>query len=84
MALIRRLAQARHKFDVLARHCERAGRDPAEITRTVFAVETTDPRAFAATARALAAAGADGVIIGNPADTADIGPIGQVLGEVFG
>jgi F420-dependent oxidoreductase-like protein len=78
------LAQARHKFDVLARHCERIGRDPAEITRTVFAVDTADLRAFEATARALAAAGADGVIVGNPADAAAIGPLGQVLGEVFG
>jgi F420-dependent oxidoreductase-like protein len=78
------LAQVRHKFDVLARHCERAGRDPAEITRTVFVIDTADLSAFEATARALAAAGADGVIIGNPADAAEIGPIGQVLGEVFG
>jgi F420-dependent oxidoreductase-like protein len=78
------LVQARHKFDVLARHCERIGRDPAEITRTVFVIDTADLRAFAATARALAAAGVDGVIVGNPADAAAIGPLGQVLGEVFG
>ena len=31
-------ATVRHKFDVLERHCERVGRDPAEITKTVFAL----------------------------------------------
>ena len=33
-------ADVRHKFDVLDRHCERVGRDPAAITRTVFAFDT--------------------------------------------
>lgn len=28
------MATIRHKLDILARHCEAAGRDPAEITRT--------------------------------------------------
>jgi F420-dependent oxidoreductase-like protein len=77
-------AQVRRKFDVLDQHCERVGRDPAEITRTVFAVDTSDLSAFAATARALAAAGADGVIIGGPGDPAAIGSLGQLLGEIFG
>ena len=35
-------ADVRHKFDVLDRHCERVGRDPAEITKTVFAFDTSD------------------------------------------
>jgi F420-dependent oxidoreductase-like protein len=78
------LEQVRHKFDVLARHCERVGRDPAEISKTVFAIDTADLRAFESTARALAAAGVDGVVVGNPDDAAAIGPVGQVLGEVFG
>jgi F420-dependent oxidoreductase-like protein len=76
-------AQVRHKFDVLDRHCERVGRDPAEITRTVFVFDTSDLSAFAASARALAAAGADGIIIVGPTDAAAIGPVGRVLGEVF-
>jgi F420-dependent oxidoreductase-like protein len=76
-------ADVRHKFDVLDRHCERVGRDPAEITRTVFAVDTSDLPAFAASARALAAVGADGMIVLGPADQAAIGPIGATLAEVF-
>jgi F420-dependent oxidoreductase-like protein len=77
------LADVRHKFDVLDAHCERIGRDPAEITRTVFAFDTSDLAALAASARSLAAVGADGMIIVGPADPAAIGPIGQVLAEAF-
>ena len=73
----------RRKFDVLAGHCERIGRDPAEITRTVFAVDTADLSAFAASARALAAAGADGIIVAGVTDPATMGPLGQVLAEVL-
>lgn len=74
----------RHKFDVLDRHCERAGRDPAEITRTVFAFDTSDLGALAASARALAGVGADGMIIVGPEDASRIPAIGRVLGEAFG
>jgi F420-dependent oxidoreductase-like protein len=74
----------RHKFEVLERHCERIGRDPAEITRTVFAFDTSDLGALASSARSLAAAGADGMIVVGPADPASIGPVGAVLGEAFG
>ena len=76
-------ADVRHKFDVLDRHCERVGRDPAEITRTVFAFDTSDLAALAASARSLAAVGADGMIIVGPADPAMIGPVGAVLAEAF-
>jgi F420-dependent oxidoreductase-like protein len=76
-------ADVRRKFDVLAGHCERIGRDPAEITRTVFAVGTADLSAFAASARALAAAGADGIIVAGVTDPAAVGPLGQVLAEVL-
>jgi F420-dependent oxidoreductase-like protein len=76
-------ADVRHKFDVLDAHCERIGRDPAEITRTVFAFDTSDLAALAASARSLAAVGADGMIIVGPADPAAIGPIGRALAEVF-
>jgi F420-dependent oxidoreductase-like protein len=72
-----------HKLDVLRAHCERAGRDPAEITKTVFAFDTSDLGKLAADARALAAAGADGMIIVGPEDPAAIGPIGAILAEAF-
>ncbi len=76
-------ATMRHKFDVLAGHCERIGRDPAEITKTVFAFDTSDLGTLEASARASAAAGADGMIVVGPTDPAAIGPVGRVLGEVF-
>ena len=75
--------EVRHKFDVLARHCERIGRDPAEVTRTVFAFDTSDLGALARSARAMADVGADGMIIVGPADPARIPAIGQVLAEAF-
>jgi F420-dependent oxidoreductase-like protein len=76
-------ADVRHKFDVLDAHCQRVGRDPAEITRTVFAFDTSDLAALAASARSLAAVGADGMIIVGPADPALIGQVGAVLAEAF-
>jgi F420-dependent oxidoreductase-like protein len=76
-------ATARHKFDVLERHCERAGRDPAEITKTVFAAPPDDLASFARAASAIAAAGADGMIVIGPGDPARIPAIGQVLADVF-
>ena len=75
--------QVRHKFDVLTRHCERVGRDPAEITKTVFEFDATDPVALEASARACAAAGADGMIIVAPLDPVTIVEAGRVLSDVF-
>ena len=77
------VASVRHKFDVLAAHCERIGRDPAEITKTLFAFDTSDLGALEASARSLADAGADGMIVVGPEDPARIPAIGRVLGEVF-
>jgi F420-dependent oxidoreductase-like protein len=76
-------AVVRHKFDVLERHCARVGRDPAEITKTVFAFDTSDLGAFAASARAWADAGADGASIVGPEDPSRIAAVGEVLAEVF-
>jgi ABC-type sugar transport system substrate-binding protein len=73
----------RHKFDVLDRHCERVGRNPAEITKTVFVFDTGDLAEFASGARALAAVGADGIIVVGPEDPGRIPAIGQVLADVF-
>ena len=77
------VADVRHKFDVLAAHCERIGRDPAEITKTLFAFNTSDLGALEASARSLAAVGADGMIVVGPEDPARIPAVAQVLGEVF-
>jgi alkanesulfonate monooxygenase SsuD/methylene tetrahydromethanopterin reductase-like flavin-dependent oxidoreductase (luciferase family) len=73
----------RHKFDVLDRHCERIGRDPAEITRTVFAFGTSDLAALERSALALADVGADGMIVVGPEDPARFPAIGEVLAEAF-
>ena len=76
-------ADVRHKFDVLDRHCERVGRDPAEITRTVFAFDTSDLSALTESARSLAAVGADGMIVVGPADPARIPAVGEALAAAF-
>jgi len=76
-------ATVRHKFGVLDRHCARVGRDPAEITRTVFAAGTGDLDAFAAGARSWADAGADGAVVIGPGDPGRIAAIGAVLAAVF-
>lgn len=75
----------RHKFAVLDEHCARVGRDPADITRTVFAFGAgADLAGFEAQARGYAAAGADGMIIVAPDDAGLLPGLGRVLGEVFG
>jgi len=76
-------AVVRHKFDVLRRHCERVGRDPAGITKTVFVFATEDLAGFASGVRGYAAAGADGVFVVGPDDPSRIPRIGQELGDVF-
>jgi F420-dependent oxidoreductase-like protein len=72
-----------HKFSVLEQHCQRAGRDPAEITKTVFGFAADDPAEFAAAARSLAEAGAEGMIVVAPDDPERIPRIGQVLADAF-
>ena len=79
-------AMVRHKFGVLDGHCARVGRDPAEITRTVFAFDTGDLGTFAAAARSWADAGADGAVVVGPGDLGRPGritAIGEVLAQVF-
>ncbi len=73
----------RHKFEVLEGHCRRIGREPAEITKTVFGFAPDNMTEFASVARAAAGAGADGMIVIAPEDPARIPAIGQVLAEVF-
>jgi F420-dependent oxidoreductase-like protein len=77
-------ATVRHKFDVLARHCEQAGRDPAEITKTVFVLVPDDLAAFGAQLTALAEAGADGVVALWSTEKGDSIPaLGRLLADVF-
>ena len=77
------LATVQHKFGVLAAHCERVGRDPAEITKTVFAFDTSDLARLSADAQAFASAGADGMIVVGPEDPSLIPEIGKVLADAF-
>ena len=51
------------KLDVLARHCDEVGRDLSTIEVSAHLFEPLDPATAARTARELAAAGCDHVII---------------------
>ncbi|WP_239342213.1 LLM class F420-dependent oxidoreductase [Frankia sp. CiP3] len=65
-----------HKLDVLKAHCDRAGRDYAEITKTILyrgdALTRGEPSAFLAEMEQYARIGVDAVIVtppgGEPAD----------------
>ena len=65
--------EVRHKLAVLDRHCADVGRDPAEVTRTIFAATTpsTDPDGFLAEARTWAGLGISELWTGAPLDTVD-------------
>jgi F420-dependent oxidoreductase-like protein len=77
-------ATVRHKFDVLERHCEQVGRDPAEITKTVFVLAPDDLGEFASQLTALADAGADGTVALWSTDKSEkIPALGRMLAEVF-
>jgi F420-dependent oxidoreductase-like protein len=74
----------RHKLEVLEQHCLRAGRDPVQITKTVFIRPADDLADFPAQLKALAGAGADGVILlWSTDDPAKIPALGRILGDVF-
>ncbi len=70
----------RRKFSVLGEHCRRVGRDPAEITKTVFVLAAGEMAAFAAELRA---AGADGVVVLGTEDPGKIAALGRVLADTF-
>lgn len=55
----------RHKLDVLHRHCDEVGRDPAqiEVTTRLDVPEEAEPDVILAEAESLAAAGVDTVVI---------------------
>ncbi len=77
-------ATVRHKFDVLERHCDRVGRDPAELTKTVFVLVPDDLAEFATQLAALAAAGADAaIVLWSAAEPDRIAELGRILADVF-
>ncbi len=67
------IAQIRHKLDVLDQHCTNAGRNPAEIERTMFAPSDPldDIDAFLRTMETYAALGISKVWTGPPTDGRD-------------
>ncbi len=77
-------ATVRHKFDVLEQHCEEVGRDPAEVTKTVFVLVPDDLTEFAEYLNALAGAGADGAVALWSTDKSDMIPaLGRILADIF-
>lgn len=72
----------RHKLEVLEAHCHAVGRDPTELTRTVFTL-ARDPEAAAPGLPALAEVGVDGVVVLGSADTAVVERSGRLLGKIF-
>ncbi|MBO0864795.1 MAG: LLM class F420-dependent oxidoreductase [Mycobacterium sp.] len=70
--------ELQHKIDVLNRHCEAVGRDPAEIRKTVglFADPFADRDAYLTTVERYARLGVDMINVGPVPGTAD--PVGFV------
>lgn len=70
--------ELQHKIDVLTRHCETVGRDPAEIRKTVglFADPFADPDGYLATVERYAALAVQMINVGPVPGTPD--PVGFV------
>jgi F420-dependent oxidoreductase-like protein len=75
--------EAAHKLDVLRRHCEAAGRDPAEIQKTVMMLTDplTDLDGFLTTAEQYATLGFDLIDVMPPTDNTDPVTFASRLGE---
>jgi F420-dependent oxidoreductase-like protein len=77
------IEDAKHKIDVLGRHCEAVGRDPAEIQKTVMML--TDPMAdvdgFLTTAEQYARLGFDLIDVMPPTDDVDPAAFASRMGE---
>ena len=75
--------EAAHKIDVLYRHCDAVGRDPAEIQKTVMML--VDPLAdldeFLTTAEQYARLGFDLIDVVPPVDETDLVAFAGRLGE---
>jgi F420-dependent oxidoreductase-like protein len=78
-------ATVARKLGILAQHCERVGRDPGEITKTVFATAIPDDLAeFAQQLAGYVQAGAEGVVLlGRPGDTGRLRALGEVVAGAF-
>jgi F420-dependent oxidoreductase-like protein len=72
----------RHKLEVLEQHCAAVGRDPKELTKTVFTV-ARDPDEAAAGLSALPEVGVDGAVVLGSADPAVIERWGDILKRTF-
>ena len=81
--------EVQHKIEVLARHCEDVGRDPAEIRKTVLAFgdPSADPDGFVRSVEPLAALGVELVevmpLTPDPvAYAASLGPVVERLADL--
>jgi F420-dependent oxidoreductase-like protein len=78
--------ELKHKIDVLHRHCETLGRDPAEIrlTASLFADPFSDIDAYLATLESYAALGIDLVNVGPiPGNPDPVGYVRRIGDEVI-
>jgi F420-dependent oxidoreductase-like protein len=73
----------RHKFAVLEEHCQRAGRDPSEITKTAFVLSPGDPGELRDLLRSYVGIGVDGVVVLGTHDAARIEELGRTLNDFF-
>jgi F420-dependent oxidoreductase-like protein len=76
-------AQVRHKLDVLESHCRDIGRDPGEITKTVFVFGIDDAPDLVGEFRRIADAGAEGAVVMTSEDRSRIEALGAALLEVW-
>ena len=75
--------ELQHKIDVLDRHCEAVGRDPAEIRKTVglFADPFADPDGYLTTVERYARLGVEMINVGPVPGTADAVGFVRRLGD---
>jgi F420-dependent oxidoreductase-like protein len=76
-------ATTRHKLDVLEKHCESVGRDPAEITKTAFIQAADDLSEFAAQVDGLRQVGIDGVVLIGTFDPDRLAALGAILVDLL-
>ncbi len=69
----------RRKLDVLEQHCRRVGRDPSEITKTVFVIPPDDLAPFRTQLAGLVEVGVEGVVVMGSHDPARIEMLGRAL-----
>jgi alkanesulfonate monooxygenase SsuD/methylene tetrahydromethanopterin reductase-like flavin-dependent oxidoreductase (luciferase family) len=72
-------ATIRHKFEVVARHCDRIGRDPAEIWKTVMVPPGIEASGMAEVIEERLAVGAQGFVWFASPDLATVATTGAAL-----